>query len=149
MENASKALIIAGAILVSILLISLGIMMFTRARAIVDNQDVDQVAVDAYNQQFTQYLGYNVRASLVNSLVAAVNQNNQRADSQQGTDGNKIELEIGSNGGEVGIKAGTAEGSTNTYLGAAKTNLVYNITVEGYAPSGRISKIKIDSVKKS
>ena len=37
MENASKALIIAGAILLSILLISLGIMIFTQAQDATKN----------------------------------------------------------------------------------------------------------------
>lgn len=36
MENASKALIIAGAILVSILLISLGIVMFNSSKGTTD-----------------------------------------------------------------------------------------------------------------
>ena len=36
MENASKALIIAGAILISILLISLGIMMFNASKSTTD-----------------------------------------------------------------------------------------------------------------
>ena len=37
MENASKALIIAGAILLAILLISLGIMVFTQAQDVTKN----------------------------------------------------------------------------------------------------------------
>ena len=37
MENASKALIIAGAILLAILLISLGIMIYTQAQNTVQN----------------------------------------------------------------------------------------------------------------
>lgn len=36
MENASKALIIAGAILISILLISLGIIMFNSSKSTTD-----------------------------------------------------------------------------------------------------------------
>lgn len=36
MENASKALIIAGAILISILLISLGIIMFNQSKSTTD-----------------------------------------------------------------------------------------------------------------
>ena len=36
MENASKALIIAGAILISILLVSLGIIMFNNSKGVTD-----------------------------------------------------------------------------------------------------------------
>ena len=40
MENASKALIIAGAILLSILIISLGIMVFQNAKSTVGSADM-------------------------------------------------------------------------------------------------------------
>lgn len=39
MENASKALIIAGAILISILLISLGIIMFNSSKGTTDQAE--------------------------------------------------------------------------------------------------------------
>ena len=42
MENASKALIIAGAILLAILLISLGIMIFNQAQDTVSNKSMIQ-----------------------------------------------------------------------------------------------------------
>ena len=44
MENASKALIIAGAILLAILIISLGIMIFRQASGVVDSNAMDEVA---------------------------------------------------------------------------------------------------------
>ena len=52
MENASKALIIAGAILLSILIISLGIMIFRQASGVVDSNAMDEVAVSAFNQKW-------------------------------------------------------------------------------------------------
>ena len=45
MENASKALIIAGAILLSILLIGLGMMVYSKAKGTLDNTGIDDVAV--------------------------------------------------------------------------------------------------------
>ena len=42
MENASKALIIAGAILLSILLISLGIMIFTQAQDVISGSGMSK-----------------------------------------------------------------------------------------------------------
>ena len=77
MENASKALIIAGAILLSILIISLGIMVYNNAQDSVGNANLDQQEIAAFNAQFTPYQGTNVSASQVNSLiqqVLAVNQ---------------------------------------------------------------------------
>ena len=60
MENASKALIIAGAILLAILIISLGIMIYQQAS----------------NQKFIQYTGTNVRGAQVNSLLNQIQTNN-------------------------------------------------------------------------
>ena len=77
MENASKALIIAGAILLSILIISLGIMVYNNAQDSVGNANLDQQEIAAFNAQFTPYIGDNISASQVNSLiqeVLAVNQ---------------------------------------------------------------------------
>ena len=49
MENASKALIIAGAILLAILLISLGIMIFNQAQDTVNNSGMSQAEITAFN----------------------------------------------------------------------------------------------------
>ena len=46
MENASKALIIAGAILLSILLITLGIMIFGQAQDTVNNSGMSQAEIE-------------------------------------------------------------------------------------------------------
>jgi len=52
MENASKALIIAGAILISILLISLGIMLFNSSKGVTDQADeVTNALSTSANQQ--------------------------------------------------------------------------------------------------
>ena len=51
MENASKALIIAGAILLAILIISLGIMIYNQASGVVNNNSMSQVDISSFNQQ--------------------------------------------------------------------------------------------------
>ena len=77
MENASKALIIAGAILLSILLISLGIMIFSQAQSVVDGSGMTEAEVNSFNAKFTKYQG-NIKGSMVRSLVqeALANNNN-------------------------------------------------------------------------
>ena len=55
MENASKALIIAGAILLAILLISLGIMIFNQAQDTVNNSGMSQAEITAFNNKFLKY----------------------------------------------------------------------------------------------
>ena len=84
MENASKALIIAGAILLSILIISLGIMVYNNAQDTVGDANLDQQEIAAFNAQFTPYQGTSVSASQVNSLIQQVLAANQ-AEQNKGT----------------------------------------------------------------
>lgn len=57
MENASKALIIAGAILLSILIIGLGMFIYQQAAAAVGKTGIDEQKVKSYNSSFEQYEG--------------------------------------------------------------------------------------------
>lgn len=57
MENASKALIIAGAILLSILIIGLGMLIFNQAKDAIGNTGLDAQEILAYNSEFEAYLG--------------------------------------------------------------------------------------------
>lgn len=82
MENASKALIIAGAILLAILIISLGIMIYNQAAGVVNNNAMSEVEINQFNQKFTQYAGKTVRGATVNALVNSVAANNSAADSE-------------------------------------------------------------------
>lgn len=76
MENASKALIIAGAILLAILIISLGILIYNQASGVVNNNAMSEVEVQQFNQKFTQYEGDRVRGATVNSMLQTVLSNN-------------------------------------------------------------------------
>lgn len=68
MENASKALIIAGAIILSILIIGLGMFIFQKANSATEGADLSSQKVKAYNSVFEQYVGtqtgINVKALL-------------------------------------------------------------------------------------
>lgn len=57
MENASKALIIAGAILLSILIIGLGMAIYQQASGAIGNANMDPQKIQAYNSEFTSYEG--------------------------------------------------------------------------------------------
>ena len=81
MENASKALIIAGAILLAILIISLGILIYNQASSVVQDNAMSTVEIQQFNQQFTQYEGSSVRGSTVRALYQAVLSNNVSQDS--------------------------------------------------------------------
>ena len=76
MENASKALIIAGAILLAILIISLGIMIYNQASGVVNNNAISEVDITSFNQKFTQYEGDNVKGTQVDALIDQIRTNN-------------------------------------------------------------------------
>ena len=76
MENASKALIIAGAILLAILIITLGIFIFQQASEVTRDSSISDVEIIQFNEKFTSHAGDNVRGSEVNSLISTIIQNN-------------------------------------------------------------------------
>jgi hypothetical protein len=76
MENASKALIIAAAILISIMIISLGIWVFSMANKATSGVNLDEATISQFNQKFSQYEGTRVSGSKVKSLIDAVRLNN-------------------------------------------------------------------------
>ena len=83
MENASKALIIAGAILLSILIISLGIMIYNQAAGTVNNNAMSEVEKQQFNTKFTQYEGTNVKGTKVKSILRTVYAHNSQQDTKE------------------------------------------------------------------
>jgi len=126
MENASKALIIAGAILISILLISVGIMIMNSAGDITDQAgaQTDSMALQSFNAQFTAYEGSGKSASQIRSLISAVNASNATSDKDV-----------------ITVKVSTD--TTTTFTSAnIKDNTTYKVKIEGYS-DGYISKLLI------
>ena len=76
MENVSKALIIAGAILLAILIIGLGMFVYTQASGVMDQINMDSQAVSAYNETFQQYEG-TVSGAEAKSLYNAIRDHNR------------------------------------------------------------------------
>lgn len=77
MENASKALIIAGAILLAILIIGLGVFIFNKAKSATNMDDLDSQQVEAHNSTFQNYEG-TINGTQAKALIDAVRNNNQR-----------------------------------------------------------------------
>lgn len=77
MENASKALIIAGAILLSIIIISLGLVVVNNVRDSIEGQNLNKEELAAFNDQFLSYENTNVSGAKVNSLIQTVISSNQ------------------------------------------------------------------------
>lgn len=123
MENASKALIIAGAILLAILIISLGIMIYNQASGVVNNNAMSEVDITTFNQKFEQYVGDKVRGANVLALMSAIKSNN----------------EVNSDDASKKVTL-NSEGKTETSdIGTGKT---YKVIISNYK-NGLVSEIKI------
>lgn len=73
MENAVKALLIAAAVLIAILIISLGLVVYNKASETVNNAgDLSEYEIQQHNEKFTKYQGDNVSGADVNALVTTV-----------------------------------------------------------------------------
>ena len=79
MENASKALIIAGAILLAILLISLGILIFNQAQDTVNNNGMSQAEITSHNNKFLKYEGIQ-KGTIVKSMINEILTENESVD---------------------------------------------------------------------
>lgn len=131
MENASKALIIAGAILLSILLISLGIMIFNTAQDTTKNSGMTQAQVSAFNNKFSKYEG-TIKGSEVRSLIQEVVASN-------GDDNNKnASRQITINKDSKAIVSGTTADSASIL-----TTKSYTVKITEYNDDGTIKTMEI------
>ena len=155
MENASKALIIAASVLVAILIVSMGIMIFSKAQSAGDTSGLDATEISLFNSKFERY-NNNQLGSQVKSLIsyAISNANTNKDDpvmlpsvslQKELKDGNPV-FYSGSpaTGGE------SASGDKNAtyidYLGKMRNAIIsthtYVIKLD-YGSSGIINKIDI------
>ena len=78
MENATKALLIAAAVLVAILIITLGLVVYNMASETIDSAgDLSEYQIQQFNEKFTKYEGENKSGSEVNAMLKAVFNHNQ------------------------------------------------------------------------
>ena len=86
MENATKGLMIAGAILIAIVLIGIGVMLVGQAQGWIgkSSQVFDDQTVQSFNSKYEAYVGTRKGAE-VSTLLRNVISNNLRA-IQDGTD---------------------------------------------------------------
>ncbi len=84
MENASKALLIAGAILIAILLIAIGMMVFTSASGVIDTATSNMSSQEKtmFNKQWTIYGGTQSGSTIIElcNQVGANNSNDDNVD---------------------------------------------------------------------
>lgn len=135
MENASKALLIAGAILVCILLIGVGMLVYTSTTGVI-SEGVAQMSTqekDMFNSQFTQYAGNRVNGSSVKALLQKVRSNNT---ANAGIEGKVLTVTGAVTTGKDGAIDGTALNSINT----ARS---YTVTADDTDNDGLVDTIDI------
>lgn len=145
MENASKALLIAGAVLIAILLIGVAMLIYQGAMGGINSgiASMGQQEIQAFNAPFTQYegtqRGTNVRA-IIQNIISSNSAN-------QAEDGKLVSLDIL---GEA-INASTDELNTNK-MSASKSKIntgkTYEVVLE-YEKSGLVNKVVIKEQGKS
>ena len=136
MENASKALIIAGAILLAIIIISLGIMVVNNARSQIGGANLSKQEIEAFNSQWDAYCGEKKSASDVRSLCSAAISNNAVEES------NGSARYITVTGKSIDIAGKTASSAAKTTVPALSNAQTYTIKVTSYA-NGLASTITV------
>ncbi len=131
MENASKALIIAGAILLAILIISLGILIYNQAAGIANGNAMSEVEITEFNTQFTQYQGTQSGTSVRSLLQKVVSSN----------------LNDNNEGKEVEVAGAVTIGTTDNdpQIEQISTGKRYEVTFE-YNDQGLINVINIAEI---
>lgn len=138
MENASKALLIAGAILICILLIAVGMYIYQSAQGTISaaaskmsNQDKE-----IYNSMINKYVGENKRGSDVKAMIEQVISQN---DQYVGESGKFISIKVAASATIPNLKKsdGTADTSgselgakcdlANVYAATAGDNIQANV----------------------
>ena len=78
MENATKALLIAAAVLVAILIISLGLVIYNMASETIDGAgDLSEYQIQQFNEKFTKYVNTSASGSDVNAMIKTIFNHNQ------------------------------------------------------------------------
>ena len=144
MENASKALIIAGAILLAIAIIGVGMAVFNNASDSVSGTDMSSEEVTAYNSEFDSYEGNAVRGSRVKTLINTVKQHNLTATD----DSEKVQVLTAAGETEVSVDEVDVDGAASTTglqetSNAIQSGRTYQVSF-GYDPSsGKITTIYV------
>ena len=112
MENATKALLIAAAVLVAILIISLGLAVYNKASNATDSADLSGAEIQAQNEKFLKYDGKNKRGSEVNALLETVLNSNLTSNSE---------------GAKVTIESSAVTLGSNSITKKADTSKLYDI----------------------
>lgn len=135
MENASKALLIAGAVLIVILLIGVGMMIFQSSKGLFSaaTTSMSDQEKTMFNSKFTMYEGTNVSGTQVRELITAVITNNTNED-------NAV---VKVNGVDISGQTDVTKMPDDQSKTITTTNR-YTITCERDSNTGLVSNVKVE-----
>ena len=120
MENASKALIIAGSIILAVLIIVLGMYFYNQAVGIGKNINMTEYEIQSYNSKFINYEG-KVSGTKARELCDVLKQHNLANSTNKGTG---IVVYYNQNyDSSQSFTAVTAYAGLNTQVDSVKQNL--------------------------
>ena len=147
MENASKALIIAGAILLSIAIIGIGMYIYTTAQQTIQSANMSQQEITAYNSTFVKYEGTQ-SGSNVKALLQTVRSHNA-ANADDTSKQIIVKSTSSSTETTVPTKEDKSAGSNDTVITSASNDILagYRYKVSfGYSKNGLINSILINNL---
>lgn len=140
MENASKALIIAGAILISILLIGVGMLVFTGSKGGIDEaiSQMSDTEKQMFNNKFVSYEGPKTKGASVKTLIGnIINSNNTNQD----IDGKIVSI-AGDKKIEASAKALNAD-EMSKFKSEINTGATYDVTLQYEDKTGLVTTVTI------
>ena len=150
MENASKALIIAGAILLSILIIGMGMYIYNQAQDQIQKSagQMSTEEINVHNSQFKSYEGDRQSGSQVKQLLnkLAINAGKYGNDDKENPRKPKIELKGIQNAGKLsGESNGYTANDVNAAARAILSASTYKVETD-VDSTGLINKVTIERV---
>ncbi len=149
MENASKALIIAGAILLSILIIGLGMFIYQQAANAMGDTGLSDQEITAFNSKFEDYEGTK-RGSEVQALCRLVrNHNLGKSDDVSEQVMIQWDTEVDATGDSSSVLTDDADTLTPATEAEKNTRAAYTytVTMTRDQSSGKIYQIGIKQKK--
>ena len=153
MENASKALIIAGAILLAIAIIGIGMYVYNNAADAMSGTDMTDEQVKTYNQTFTNYEGTQ-RGSAVKTMCDTIANHNRTA----ADDSEKVQVIYSDSAysdatedPEVDASEVVDTNTTTTHINDIKENSIqsgisYTVNFGYDRTSGRVTTVYINKI---
>ena len=158
MENASKALIMAGAVLIAMIIVSLSIFTFNKmGDKVKDKTDMTEEEIKMFNSKITPYLGKQ-SGTQVNVLIQYIISNNISV-AQSGSMDKSITItfqydsdsshtntiKVIKNGSKLEVNYGTGAGAGKKRVETGSGKF-YNVNVTSYGDNGLIEEIIVTKI---